>query len=358
MFDEPPQNLPVEPGKAPPPKNAPRPVLEDEKSEPPLSLSEDQETPAVPPAPAEPGTSRSGNEPEDMFAGVEEPTSEVKPKEQASAMPMEEKKKGSAGKIVGVLLAILILVSIIGAGVWYFFFRQVPVSVPVVVAPEQTIIEEPPVLPPETAPPAIPPPTEVVTEPVIEVISEESAVISADTDGDGLTDAEEDVFGTSRVLADSDGDTFSDGSEVANGYDPSVTNGKLMDSRYLTTVDVDSAWRLFFPTSWVLTSDTVLLGDFIIETATEDTIQVHLDQKPRIMAFEDWFASNNPGMDFTALAQGTAESGDLYWMTSDGKTAYATDGASIIRLRLMSNGSGKIDFPAVFKLISKTLEKM
>jgi hypothetical protein len=41
-----------------------------------------------------------------------------------------------------------------------------------------------------------------------------------DTDGDGLTDAEEDILGTDPNNPDTDGDGVSDGDEVDNGTDP------------------------------------------------------------------------------------------------------------------------------------------
>ena len=45
-----------------------------------------------------------------------------------------------------------------------------------------------------------------------------------DADGDGLTEqVEEDVYGTSDVIADSDGDGWNDGDEVALGHDPMST---------------------------------------------------------------------------------------------------------------------------------------
>jgi outer membrane biosynthesis protein TonB len=44
---------------------------------------------------------------------------------------------------------------------------------------------------------------------------------SIDTDGDGLFDNEEvNIWLTNPTIADSDGDGFDDGTEVANGYDP------------------------------------------------------------------------------------------------------------------------------------------
>ncbi len=50
-----------------------------------------------------------------------------------------------------------------------------------------------------------------------ELSAEEGTV---DTDGDGLTDAEERLLGTNPALVDTDGDGFSDGEEVRNGFDP------------------------------------------------------------------------------------------------------------------------------------------
>jgi len=43
---------------------------------------------------------------------------------------------------------------------------------------------------------------------------------AVDTDGDGLTDAQEAALGTNPALADTDGDGFNDGQEVAAGSDP------------------------------------------------------------------------------------------------------------------------------------------
>ena len=44
--------------------------------------------------------------------------------------------------------------------------------------------------------------------------------LSEDTDGDGLSDAEEARYGADPNNPDTDGDGFSDGEEVRNGYNP------------------------------------------------------------------------------------------------------------------------------------------
>lgn len=50
--------------------------------------------------------------------------------------------------------------------------------------------------------------------------------ISRDTDGDGLTDADEERYGTDAKNPDTDGDGYLDGAEVQNGYNP-LGEGKL-----------------------------------------------------------------------------------------------------------------------------------
>ncbi len=51
----------------------------------------------------------------------------------------------------------------------------------------------------------------------------------SDTDGDGLYDREEvKVYKTNPIVADTDGDGYSDGQEVTNGYNP-LGEGKLLE---------------------------------------------------------------------------------------------------------------------------------
>lgn len=53
-------------------------------------------------------------------------------------------------------------------------------------------------------------------------------VTQNDSDGDGLTDADELLYGSDMTNNDSDGDGYLDGEEVKNGYDP-MGPGKLIE---------------------------------------------------------------------------------------------------------------------------------
>ena len=55
-----------------------------------------------------------------------------------------------------------------------------------------------------------------------------------DTDGDGLSDGDEvKIWHTDPLKKDTDGDGFNDGSEIKNGYDPLVKGGVLKNSPLL-----------------------------------------------------------------------------------------------------------------------------
>jgi len=50
-----------------------------------------------------------------------------------------------------------------------------------------------------------------------------------DTDGDGLKDWQEELYQTSKVLRDSDGDGVTDADEVAQGFDPNYYGEGISD---------------------------------------------------------------------------------------------------------------------------------
>lgn len=64
-----------------------------------------------------------------------------------------------------------------------------------------------------------------------------------DRDNDGLSDAKEQIFGSDKENPDTDGDTFRDGSEVENGYDPTVAgSARIEDSPAYAT---NLTWQYF-----------------------------------------------------------------------------------------------------------------
>ncbi|HCU48107.1 TPA: hypothetical protein DIC39_03595 [Patescibacteria group bacterium] len=119
---------------------------------------------------------------------------------------------------------------------------------------------------------------------------------SIDTDEDGLTDAEEVIYGADINTVDSDGDGFADGAEVDNGYDPAQGEGaKLFDAQALTKyTNTAQGFSFYYPTVWSKQSLDADDNDVIFTSATNEFIQVVVQANPEGLAPEVWYANNVP----------------------------------------------------------------
>ncbi len=158
-------------------------------------------------------SSPSKQEPEDMFAdtvpvhspqssgvGNPEPT-------RTAEIPELTGPVFSPGKLWTTIGIIVVVLALVGAGVWWFWWRprqtnvEIPTSIEISVPFEQGLS-----------------PDRSQTTPAPQVI---------DTDGDGLGDSDEVLrWKTDPIKADTDGDGYPDAQEIKNGYNP-VGDGKL-----------------------------------------------------------------------------------------------------------------------------------
>ena len=76
-----------------------------------------------------------------------------------------------------------------------------------------------------------------------------------DTDGDGLSDAEEAILGTNPANADTNGNGFSDLTELRNGYDPVKTGVRLSSSSPVMFYNFNNAATLVYPSTWSAAED-------------------------------------------------------------------------------------------------------
>jgi len=215
-------------------------------------------------------TAPGAQEPIDIF-------SEADASAPAEGDIMEEgvKTGGFPVKTVGMILGAVVIVAVVGFGVYQFVLkRPAPAPAPIEeVLPEEILPEETPaaeeVVPVEqpatsettgtpatgvpgaleSAPTAQPAESTVPT-PAPAPAQQATPAPAVDTDGDGLTDAEEKSYGTDPNVVDTDndglsdreeiqvyktnplnpdtdGDGFSDGTEVKSGYNPNGP-GKLI----------------------------------------------------------------------------------------------------------------------------------
>jgi len=201
-------------------------------------------------------------EPEDMFSGVEptkqeplRPSGALSPTvpgmpggaSPVGASPEEvgEGEVGSPKKKMFLVLAAGILVVVLGGG-GFLVWRQFAA------APEETEIQTPGAINENVNLPPVNLPAEIVSnvnETPVEVppaVLETAPVVplpeSVDSDGDGLTDAEEALLGTDTTKIDTDGDNLNDGQEV-NLYLTDPLNSDTDGDTYLDGDEVVNGYN-------------------------------------------------------------------------------------------------------------------
>ena len=184
-----------------------------------------------------------------------------------------EEKSGSKGFTVAVIVMAVIILALIGFLVYSKFFNNIDDTediIPAGVVPiTQNETPEVPVITPATPDADVNlEDDEVLDNGFIEILpivdeDENDNIIMLDTDGDGLTDAEEAILGTNPLKIDTDGDGltdyeevmiyktdplnpdtdgdgYNDGDEVLAGYDPLLPDGALLPEELRSYVPVMS----------------------------------------------------------------------------------------------------------------------
>lgn len=185
---------------------------------------------------------------EDMFDGLTSPTPQARPSSGApivsppSARPIAEPvletyvapRSRHLLKAVLILVVVIVLVGGAAYAAWRIMSQTSNPGSVVQSVPSDSVVSEPAA--------ATPPPNQTTNPPANQAsfldtdgdgltnadeLAAGTLSNKPDTDGDGLGDREEvKVYGTNPLKPDTDGDSYADGAEVSGGYNPNGP-GKL-----------------------------------------------------------------------------------------------------------------------------------
>ncbi|MFA6908560.1 MAG: hypothetical protein WC289_01610 [Patescibacteria group bacterium] len=178
---------------------------------------------------------------------------------------------------------------------------------------------------------------------------------SPDADADGLTDVEENLYGTGRDTADTDGDTFADGIELTSGYSPrgpEKLEGTNLVKSFTHTV---MAYTVLYPTSWTANADPQTANGMIFSTSTGEFINVTVENNPAKLSARDWYVKLAPSVNTQSLAtiQNTAKT-LVGVLSPNGQTAYYTSGERAYAISYNTNLLSAANFRSTFQLMYKS----
>ena len=248
------------------------------------------------------------------------------------AAPAAAGQKGSKAWILIPIVAVLLLAGI-GVGIW-LLPKPKPAATPAqpsVTLPTTPTPQPEPTPTPEPEPEPIPVPEPATT--TEEVLP--PALPSDDEDGDGLTTAEETLYGTDAAKSDTDTDGFSDSVEVVNLYNPAgFRPTRLIEAG---PVDAYASERLGFdalvPTSWTASDagdGPIAISSGDPEESARERIALADGGELGTQTVLDAFLTRNPGISPAQVQSFSTKSGLEAVRSPDGTTAFVAVGGRFL----------------------------
>lgn len=269
----------------------------------------------------------------------------------AAAAPPPVPKKGSKAWVLIPIGAILLLAGI-GFGIWRFLRPPTPAAPP---TPSVTL---PPTPAPEPEPEPEPvPPPEPEPEPEPATTTPEVPPGTVDADNDGLTAAEETLYGTNPQNSDSDADGYADAVEVINLYNPAgFTPTRLSEAGLVKEYAHPSdPYRLLVPTPWTVTESAGQPTSFI--TGGGEQVSVIRHENPEGRSPLDWYLSRNPSVSPVQARQFTTKSGLEGVRSPDGRRAYIALEGAIYELIYTVGDAGGEYVGATFTMMQNSFSR-
>ena len=178
-----------------------------------------------------------------------------------------------------------------------------------------------------------------------------------DSDSDGLSDAEELLFGTDARVPDSDKDGFLDGNEVFHLYNPAATAPvRLVDSGLVNQLTSPSGWSIYIPKSFTSSIDAVDNSRAIIRSGQGETYRIEIVDNPQKLPILDWYLATNPGTASTGPRLITTKGGLEGLLGADRLDAFFAWDGKIFKIVYDNGTKAFINFRTTFEMMLNSLE--
>jgi len=192
---------------------------------------------------------------------------------------------------------------------------------------------------------------------------------STDSDSDGFTDIEEQVYATNANNPDTDGDGFIDGmrklangsyeGEVYNGYCPTKIGSVRLDDTTCAAVRTYSNttfnYAMWVPKNWLVQPTATDEKTVIItpDIATSEFFQISVLDNPTQLTAKNYYLSLNPGVDPTAIKDATTNGLDGV-LSLDQSTVYLMKGTKMYIITYNTDSLTKVNFRSTFTMMYRS----
>lgn len=258
--------------------------------------------------------------------------------------------------LIPAIIGGIFIVSFIGAAIYFYVLPAFKKS-PVIPAPpkEDGVIPVAPSITEEI------PEEEAATTTIEDLsatstipIEEEGVHSGLDSDGDGLTDVEEEVFGSMVSNPDTDHDGFLDGHEVFHLYNPAGTSPeKLIDTGAVKNYKNETdKYQIYYPKNWTVGG----LGSggkdgTIINSGTGEFISIIVEENLDSLPIISWYLEQAPGVKAGDIQTFVTKNGLDGVKSPDGYSAYFTRDGVVYVISYNIGTKMEINYKRTFEMM-------
>ena len=178
-----------------------------------------------------------------------------------------------------------------------------------------------------------------------------------DQDDDGLTAAEESIYGTNSEISDSDGDGYSDGSELLNGYDPTKPSTILASSSLFSSY-VNSRFNIIYPTGWTVRQEDDEGNQVLFLSSTGEFIEVMILPNVKNLSISNWYQEQFPDIDIKETTN-VSLNGFNGLRHPDNQSYYLVRNGDTSQIYLLTYNTGNFtstNFMTTFQVMAKNFQ--
>lgn len=176
-----------------------------------------------------------------------------------------------------------------------------------------------------------------------------------DTDSDGLTDLEEELFKADARNPDSDGDGFLDGNEVFHLYNPNGrAPARLIDAGLVKVVSGSIGWSMQVPVAW----NVPAVGEgtnLTIPSGHGETFRLTIDDNPKQLPILEWYLAKNPDVKAGQVLQYRSKQGYEGIIGADLLTTYIPWGDRVFVFSYRLDNQPFINFRTTYAMMLNSL---
>lgn len=255
----------------------------------------------------------------------------------------------------------LFILSVGGAGIYYYFQSKNTSKLAVIDPPSitlQTTTSESEVVVPTTTE------TATVSTPTAPLFLPDAPIEfpsyllgdSSDVDRDNIADMAEELFGTDPGNPDSDADTHDDGHEVFYLYNPAGKEPvKLVDSEFIQEFRNPSfGYSLLYPKNWALGVVDADAREVLFSTLTGENIEIRtFDLEPQ-QTFSDWFTRWAPEQNYQNLVDFQTRFLEVGKGRNDNLVYYFSNRTHVFVLVYHTTDSSVVNYKAVLVMMARS----